>query len=227
MLLLALDTSSPLAGVCLLEDGRIRTELTVRSSNPQESDHVGNLQVVLARGRVAIDDVDAFACTIGPGGFTGLRVGLSLMKGLTADGSKPLFGISTLAALARGVPGPLPLVPCLDARRGEVYAAVFREGVPVVAEGAYDPDAFSRLVGEEIDGPSLWLGEGSRVYRSSFEGRERFFGGAEFEQPRAASIAALAWEAWERGERPSSVGLVPNYLRAPAAELNAGSRKNV
>lgn len=230
MLLLALDTSSPAAGMCLLQDGQVRAEWTLRGTSPRDSDHVGMLQEMLRRARVSFADVGALACTIGPGGFTGLRVGLSFMKGLAMDGERPVFTVSTLHALARSVAtGPTPVVPCLDARRGEVYGAVFAGDTPLVAEGAYAPEQFADQVAQAVKGPTLWVGEGARVYREQLNrdpsGGEKFFAPPHFDAPRAATVAALAFDAWQRGEPGAPATLVPNYLRASAAELNSGSRK--
>lgn len=229
MFLLSLDTSNPLFSVALLEDGRIRTEISLKAPTPQSADHLGLVDLALRTAGKSLADVDAFACTIGPGGFTGLRVGLSLLKGFTADGLRPLYGISTLHALARTVnAGPqVAVVPCLDARRKEIYAAVYIGDQCVVAEDAYEPDAFSVLASAQITGPSVWVGEGSLVYRAQFEGAARSFASGIFDVPRGAAVAQLAYEAWLRGERPVADKLVPNYLRASEAERNQGSKKRV
>ena len=229
MLLLSLDTSSPLFSVSLLEDGRIRTEMSLKAPTPQSADHLGLVDIALRAAGKTLADVDAFACTIGPGGFTGLRVGLALLKGFTTDGLRPLYGISTLHALARTVgSGPeIAIVPCLDARRKEIYAAVYSGDQCIIAEDAYEPEAFSRRVAESVTGASLWVGEGSLVYRGQFEGPGRSFASEIMDVPRGAAVAHLAYEAWLRGERPVADRLVPNYLRASEAERNQGSKKRV
>ena len=220
MLLLALDTATPVFSGCLLDEGRVRSEWTVRARLPGDLPRIGILDENLRRAGVDIGDIEALACTAGPGSFTGLRVGLSLAKGLTNFGKVPLFGVSTLHALARTVSpaGQIPVVPCLDARRKQVYAAVYAGEQVLVSEGAYDPADFSAAVTEQTDSDTLWLGDGARAYRSAFERRGRRFSAPEFDFPRGCAVAAIAWEAWLRGERPSSVHLVPRYLRASEAE---------
>jgi tRNA threonylcarbamoyladenosine biosynthesis protein TsaB len=220
LLLLALDTSSPTFAGCLLDDGHVRVEWAYRVKLAGDLPRIGIIDEHLRRAGVTIGDVEALACTIGPGSFTGLRVGLSLAKGLSGFGELPLFGVSTLHALARSAAGGSDtlVVPCLDARRAEVYAAAYRGDELVLPEAAYDPAAFSAMVAEKAPGESIWFGDGARVYRELLEGDRRRFAPPYFDSPRGAAVASVAWERWLRGERPSAVQLTPHYLRASEAE---------
>lgn len=213
MRLLALDTSSPALAVAVLDDGFVRGELVVRSST-HDLEPVTLVDRLLALCGLQLAEIDALACAIGPGSFTGLRVGLTFMKGLA--GHRPLYGISTLAALAYAAGSPdRPVAACLDARRGELYGAVYREGKAIVPEGIYSPDSFAQQLAG-CPGSVLLLGEGALVYRHQLEGQGRVFAPAFMASPRPAALAQLAWERWCAGERPDAALMVPNYLRAPA-----------
>ncbi len=218
MFLLAIDTSSPAFSCALLEDGAERAALHVRGRMAAEVDQLLTLDRMLQSAGVAIAEVDAFACTIGPGSFTGLRVGLSLLKGLALPGARPVFGISTLEALAAAVGYPPgPVVACLDARRHEVYAAAWSDGGVVVPEGVYAVEALRERV-RGLGGEPLWVGGGARVCGEALGLAPGRLAPEWFDAPRAEIVARLAWHAWERGERPAPDLLVPNYLRASEAE---------
>lgn len=226
MLLLALDTSSTLTSVCVLDDGRIRSEVSVRPGTPQTARHLAVIDAAMKQAGAVPAEIEAFAVTVGPGSFTGLRVGLAIVKGLAPEGG-PVFPVSTLAALARSAGGAGTIVPCIDAKKHEVYAAVYQDGNPVVAEGAYAPAAFADLAAPALKGLSVWTGDGARVYAEVFAGQGRTFTGAIFDLVRPSAVAAIAFEAWQRGDRHSADKLVPNYLRASEAEKNQGSKKKV
>lgn len=226
MLLLALDTSSALTSVCVLDTGRIRSELSVRPATQQAARHLAVIDTAVKQAGIAPGDIEAFAVTVGPGSFTGLRVGLAIIKGLAPEG-RPVFPVSTLAALARSAGGMGTIVPCIDAKKHEVYAAVYQDGVPIVAEGAYAPASFAELAAPVLTEPSVWTGDGARLYGEVFAGAGRAFTSATFDLIRPAAVAALGFEAWQRGGRPSADKLVPNYLRASEAEKNQGSKKKV
>ena len=156
MVVLALDTTSRQGSSAVAIDGRVLLELASDASLPQATRLPGELQTVLSRTRLALRDVDAFAVAVGPGSFTGLRVGIATMQGLAFDAGKPLVGISALDALATiaaethaHAPGPSPGSPpgpvaqsagpglrtatWIDAWRGEVYAALY-EGVTAIED---------------------------------------------------------------------------------------------
>lgn len=228
MLVLALDTSSPVTSVCILDDGAVRAELLIKAPTPQTADHLGVVDTALKQARVTLKEIDLFGGTVGPGSFTGLRVGLSLLKGFTLDGRRPLYGVSTLDALARTAgPGAL-VIPCIDAKKKEVYASVLEAGKRLVPEGAYAPETFAAAVENVLEGrESFWVGDGARVYRPAFEAPGRHFATRIFDTLRPAAVAELAMEAHLRSDTPAADTLVPNYLRESEAEKNLGSRKRV
>jgi tRNA threonylcarbamoyladenosine biosynthesis protein TsaB len=172
-------------------------------------------------------DVDAFAVAIGPGSFTGLRIGLSTMKSLAFATGKPLCGVPTLDALAWSLPfAAYPVCPVLDARKGEVYTALYRTDggrlEPLWEPRAVAPEALAAALARELDGPVVFLGDGVAAYAAVL--RERLGEAARFAPPAqrlpsAVTVAELARARLERGETADPATLVPLYLRPSEAEL--------
>lgn len=217
MLILALDTTT-IAGSCaLIREGRVVREEASDASQPQATRLPRDLMALLDRETVALSEIDAFAVGIGPGSFTGLRVGIATMQGLAVATGKPLFGASALDALA-AVAGTGRVATWVDAWRGEVYAALYEAGreaePPVVAR----PDDLVRhLAGQE----TLFTGDGAAVHRETI--RAVLGDLARFTEPvaplLAGAMAGLAADAFRAGGRPRPHAIRPLYVRRPDAEL--------
>ena len=141
-LLLALESALRTPGIALLRDGELVAEITLPPTRPVSEQLLPGIDALLTLCGSPLDAVDAFAVSIGPGSFTGIRVGVATLKGLAFGGAQPVAAVSTLAALAcaAGIPGDT-VAAIIDARRGEVYAGVYEltEGEPSVtlADGLY------------------------------------------------------------------------------------------
>ncbi|MFO8070302.1 MAG: tRNA (adenosine(37)-N6)-threonylcarbamoyltransferase complex dimerization subunit type 1 TsaB [Polyangia bacterium] len=233
MLVLAFDTSTRLGSVgCLSapEDGRERyAELTAPADPGHAETLVPRLESILAAGGFGFDQVDLVAFGRGPGTFTGLRIGASTAKGLSRGLGIPLVGVSSLEALAVSS-GREGLVATLtDARRGEVYAALWRVmrrggravAEPLVEERVLEPGAARSMLEAAAGGkPLLLVGDALRRY-----GEQLGDCGTPSEPPtvapRAICVADLgaARFAERGGDDPAAVE--PVYLRAPDARLPA------
>ncbi len=227
MRILGIDSSTPDCSVALLNNGTIISE---QIADPQSSSYSKYLlqmvDHVLKVGKARLEDVDGFAVTIGPGSFTGLRVGVSLLKGFVLATEKPFVGINSLEALARTVSPPkVPVCTVLDARKSEVYAAVFESHKdalrPILTERAISPEALCEL----IDVPTLFTGSGVERYRDLFKKSlgDRF---VEPETPAKFSTAAgAAWLASPLLKTQKHFDLSHlhiNYIRKSEAELSLG-----
>ena len=152
MKILAIDTTTPDGSIAVLDDERLLAEIGVASATTHSSRLLGSVQHLLAALGLDIRDIDAFAVSPGPGSFTGLRIGLSTVKAFAFASGKPVAPVSSLEALARKLwdDGPGLVAPVLDAKKGEIYAALFEIGsrrpVEVVSQGAYAPDSFVSLL---------------------------------------------------------------------------------
>lgn len=149
MLILAFDTATDAATVALVQDGDVLGERRSRAARILK-----DIEELLAEARLEADDVDAIAVGTGPGSYTGLRMGLVTARTLAVSLNVPVAGVSTLAALAAGAPGAVPLI---DAKRQEVFTLAGGEPVCVPASGlqvepgrVYVGDAAVRYRGEIV-----------------------------------------------------------------------------
>lgn len=210
MTILALDTTSEFGSVAVRANGQLIAEQTIHS--PEGFGHLvfQAIDSVLKAGGVRLEEIDRFAAASGPGSFTGVRIGLSVAKGLAEVMSKPAVGISNLKAL--GSFGNLPLrAVFLDARRGEVYAAVYNAGLePVV------PEAVLKLTNwlESLDAPAYQFI--STLGPEVLNGTQ--FAGMPF-VPAPRSLASAVAVCAEREPASDPATLDANYVRRSDAEL--------
>jgi len=223
MIILAVDTTTPAGSVALLRDGALLAEFDAESGLTHSERLLTAIDAVLASQKLTPAEVGAFAVAAGPGSFTGIRIGLSTVKSFCFASGKPGVPVSTLEALARKLApgGGRLLVPMLDAKKGEVYAALFAakggrlaESVP---QGAYRPDDFlSRLPAR---GDIHFLGNGARLYRdkiaAALKGRAVFSSRSPY---IGYEVGRLAGEALEAGKGVPGAGLQPLYFRKSQAE---------
>lgn len=229
---LALDAALRGCSVALLAAGEIRAAADWAGPHGQAERLVPLVGEVLAQARMAPAALDLIAVTLGPGSFTGLRVGLAAAKGLALGTGRPLRGIGTLEALAYLVPAEIPgargedrpLLVTIDARRGEFYAQAFapaaRSG-PGLERRPLAPPALvpAAALAGLAPGPLALAGPGSIAAAAALAGRDLCFAGA-IDRPEAVALARLAALRGrpERGAPQPS----PLYLRAPDARLPAG-----
>lgn len=127
MLILAMDSTAVAASVALLTDGAPLAAFHLDNGNTHSETLLPMVESVLRCTGKTVDDIDLFAVSAGPGSFTGVRIGVATVKGLAFGKGKPCVGVSTLEALAENlVPTGGLLCPVMNARRGQVYNALFR-----------------------------------------------------------------------------------------------------
>jgi tRNA threonylcarbamoyladenosine biosynthesis protein TsaB len=177
---------------------------------------------VLEGAGFSLDAIDAFGVTLGPGSFTGLRVGIATVKGLSLATGAPVVGFSSLAMLAMNLPfAACPVCPMLDARKSEVYTAIYRCGeLPeaILGDCVVSPADFLDGIRE----PTIFVGSGALRYRDMITDRLgdlARFAPAVFHAPRASSGALLASDRFSRGEVIPAGKLAPVYIRLSVAEI--------
>jgi len=227
---LAIDTSTPLGSVALVADGQVRAEIAASVQARHGRVLLPHVELVLSRAGVAPEEVDLFAVGIGPGSFTGVRVGVATAKGLALATGRPLRGVISLGALARGLGAAPFAVPVVDAHRGEVFAAAFCApegalGDPVVAPFHAPPEEAGRRL-RAVLGPGLAVlcGDGLRRYEEPFcaaLGGPFRLAPPLLDPPRAAVVAQLAEEDFARDGPSDLAALEPLYLRPSDAKLPA------
>jgi len=222
--LLTIQTATPAGSVALTHGEHLLGELFLDVRRPHGEWLLGAIDQLLGAAGMKVDDLDGFGVTIGPGSFTGLRVGLATVKGLALATGKPVAGVSTLQTLAMQAPhAALPVCALLDARKNEVYAGryVWEEGAPhpTGPERVLPPEQLlAELVGE-----ALFVGDGATVYRTLITrqmGARAHFLPAAYNPPRAAHAALLALRVFTAGEARSAAQVNPVYIRPSEAELN-------
>ena len=228
MLVLGVETSTMQGGVALVGADRLVSEYLLNVEATHSERLLPAIDRMLCDAGVGLDALSGIAVSIGPGSFTGLRIGLSTVKGLAYATGLPVVGVPTLEALAWTTPfAAVQICPVLDARKHEVYAALFRyEGgvlVRLMEDAALAPEALC----SRIRKPTLFLGDGLPVYGEFFR---RLLGARMLVPPHAsrgarpACVAELGRHRLARGERDSVESLVPRYLRPSEAELRRALR---
>lgn len=210
MTFLLMDTSGTYCVLALAEDdGAVRAVSVFEARRSLSRRLMGEVDGLLARNGLAAGDLSAFAVGLGPGSFTGVRVGVTTAKMLAQVLDRPLVGVGTLDAYAAAWPGGggVRLVPVLPSRKGEVYAAVYEDGVCTEAPFAERADALAaRLQGAAstiVCGQSGLLGG---------------WAGPRLAQPWTPpdGLARLAARRLQSGETDDVLGLVPLYVVAPS-----------
>jgi tRNA threonylcarbamoyladenosine biosynthesis protein TsaB len=224
MLILAIDTSMKSASIALLRDSDILCETLVNLDVNHSLVLLPALDHLLGLSRIDPEMIDLFACTIGPGSFTGLRVGASTIKGLALATGRPIAGVSTLEALAFNIIGSQILIcPMLDAKKDQVYTALYRTGrdctlEQIESERVTDVRGFLQCIDEEV----IFVGDGAvkcaGLISEMLPGKSYFAAGCH-QHVRAAVVGILGKKKYSEGDVLDSVTLAPSYLRASEAEM--------
>ncbi len=231
MLLCALESATELVGVALAEDGAVRCEIRATGRRRHTETLLPALEAALRLDGRAMTEIAAVAVDVGPGLFTGLRVGVATAKGLAQGLGIGVVGVSSLDALAAaaadsGWPGPV--VAVIDARRGEVFAARYEGPGAGPSEGPelLGPEELARrLARPRGDGPLLLVGDGARRYGELLAGEGRVLAGVSLASPTPGAVALLAGAALAGGARPEPPeAVVPSYLREADARINWATR---
>ena len=225
MLILALDTTAKAASVAVTDGERLLAQYNIDNGLTQSELILPMAENILKSLHISFSDIELFAVSGGPGSFTGVRIGTAVVKGLAFGSSTPCVCISTLEELAENLAGlDGILVPVMDARRGQVYNALFRSGKDGITRLTDD-----RAIAIEDLARELSAFSGERIYLSGdgYEtAREMLLSlgvPLEFTPPlliseNAYSVARVALRKYKAGEYTNDIGALPTYLRVPQAE---------
>ncbi len=223
MYVLAVDSSSVSGSVALLNDEQVLFEEIIHTGLNHSQTLLPAVAELFARTGRKISDIDLFAVTTGPGSFTGLRIGVSLIKGFALATSKPVAGVSTLEALSQNLFACRSVIcPFMDAKKKQVYAALFNprpDGVPekIREETVEDPRRFLETITTEI----VLAGDGAMKYADLLEeilpGRY-VIAPPPFHLIRASVVGLLAFKKYGKRELLDVMTLSPQYIRFSEAE---------
>ena len=217
---LCIDTSTAIAGVALTHEGRLLHEMTWRAGREHTVQLMPAIEGMLRRASVTPQELDAIIVAVGPGSFSGLRVGMSAAKGFGLALGVPLAGVSTLAveAYPHGAVG-LPVHPVLDAGRGEIAVGSYRFSRDLPEETEPPRITTVEALCAEVCEPTLFCGEHLDAVGREIAG---LLGPLAVIPPasalarRPSNLAALGWAMLQRGEIQDPAVLQPLYLRAPS-----------
>ena len=226
MLTLAFESSAKAASVCLMRDAELIAQYTQCTALTHSRTLLPMAEDMLKNTEISLQDVDLFAVAHGPGSFTGIRIGISTVKGLAWSLEKPCVGVSTLEAMAwHGLEAGGIVCPVMDARKNQVYNALFEivDGAPVRIreDRAISLDELIEDV-RALSSPVLLLGDGTEITAAAFD-----MAGMEY---RKAPGNLVMQDAWGVGmasigkESYPSAQLLPVYLRLSQAERERQER---
>ena len=225
MKILALDTSSNVATAAILEDATVIAEYSCNKGKTHSQRLMPMIQSLLEAVGMKASDMDAFAASIGPGSFTGLRIGVTTVKAMAFAAGKPVISVYTLDALAYNLAETKAIIcPVIDARNNQVFTAAYN----------FSGDKLDRLteylgihineladILSAMEGDIVFLGDAAKGHLEYF--RERLGERVRIAPPhltlsRASSVAVLAQRAFNEGQLQSCYDMKPFYLRKSQAE---------
>lgn len=227
MKILAVDTATKTCALSIVDNDQLVAEINIDQGKTHARILMKAIDDMLSAARLRTTDMDAFAVTIGPGSFTGLRIGLATVKGLAFSGGKPVAGISTLDALAAPFrDNAEQICAMLDARRGEVYTAIYRSGasgmISIMPARAAFPEQVLEQFRKTTSGPVVFAGDGALLYKDQITaglGDRACFAEAGQHAIRASVVGKLGMEQIINGKPFDAFTLVPLYLRRSDAEI--------
>jgi tRNA threonylcarbamoyladenosine biosynthesis protein TsaB len=219
-----LDTATEMGGVALLEDNVLQAQAQIRVIKTHAGQIWETIAFLLDQAGWELRDIDLWAVTVGPGSFTGLRIGLATIKGLALATEKPMIGLSTLEVLASSFAySPHLICPVVDARKKEVFAAFFRPaGDGKVTMSGSPRNIKPMILVKEIKEPVLLVGNGACQYAALF--KDGLGPWALFPEPHLHllspfSLGVMAWTRFQQGARSAPEEISPLYIRPSDAEL--------
>jgi len=223
MRILAVDTAAKSCSVAIMAAGSLSAELITLKDETHSKHLMELIHKVLGMAGFRVGELDGLAVTIGPGSFTGLRIGVSTVKGLAHALNKPVVGVSSLDALAWQCADRSHLIcALLDARKGEVYSATYRFENDTLTQKSLENVTAPEAAVEGLKEPCVFIGSGAQLYRRNITnvlGNLANFAPEDQNIIRASSVGFLSMEKFKTHDTSEAAGLVPHYIRKSDAEL--------
>ena len=228
MRILAVDTSAVCASVAVVENGRIRAQSSTNAGLTHSRTLLPMIDALLQNSETPLTSIDCFACAVGPGSFTGIRIGIAAIKGLCDGTGKQALAVSTLEGLAYNLLGQ-DVLACavMDARCNQVYTALFDVHGDTVtrltADDARKIEDLGKLLEQYKDRRIVFVGDGADKCAQSLPypaapALTRF--------QNAASVALAAERSFDESRLLDAQQLLPVYLRLPQAERELRAKRN-
>lgn len=223
MIVLGIETSSTCGSVAVVQDRKVLGELFFNTGRKHSTKIVPSITNLLSTVGLDKADLEGLAVTSGPGSYTSLRIGISIAKGLAYSLDIPLIGISTLQCVAfNSIISPHLICSLIDARKGELYSALFRYNTGELERISEDQIVSIDYLCQAIDEKTVLIGDGLYLYKSTFVDRINglvLFAPEHLCYGRASSCAILGIDNFKKAKRDEVNTLVPKYIRQADAEL--------
>ncbi len=229
MKILSVDTSTPICAVGVVNEDGVLAESVDASGQTHARHLMGMIDSTIAVSGLSIQEIDGFAVITGPGTFTGLRIGISTIKGLAFALSRPVVGITSLEALAAQADLPTKFIcPVMDARRSEVYYGLYVSEQGELTQVGMHRVGLPLVLAKNIRESCQFIGNGARLYQETFEsalGKLSQFSKTCWDTIHAETIARLALKQFQKNEAQNLHAVSPYYIRRSDAEIYTGNRK--
>ena len=228
MKILALDTSGMNCSACIIDDEKVICDFNLNTGTTHSQTLMPMIDNMQKYSEISLDDIDVFACSVGPGSFTGLRIGIATIKAFALAQNKPVIGVPSLVGLAYNISNFDGIIcSILDAKNDNVYAALFRyqNDRPVMIEN-YITDSIDSLI-ENLKSKNekvIFVGDGSVSFKNKLSENledKAYFAPLHLNSQLSTSIAKAALEKALLGETETCDTLMPMYLKKSQAEREA------
>ncbi|MBQ9699533.1 MAG: tRNA (adenosine(37)-N6)-threonylcarbamoyltransferase complex dimerization subunit type 1 TsaB [Lachnospiraceae bacterium] len=225
MKILAIDSSSLVATVAVMQDDIMVAEYTINHKKTHSQTLLPMIDEIVRMAEICLDDIDAIAVSAGPGSFTGLRIGSATAKGLGLVWKKPLIHIPTVDAMAYNLYGTDKIIcPIMDARRSQTYTGLYRfiddRFTTVMAQCAISIEELALKI-NELNEKVIFVGDGIPVFKDYLDENlnvEHYYAPAHMNRQRAGAVAVLGGIYYNEGKTETAAEHGPDYLRQSQAE---------
>ncbi len=225
--LLIVDTSTQAGSVALCRGDEILGEVLLNVRSTHSETLLRSLEGLLRDSSLSLTDVDAFGAVVGPGSFTGVRIGVATVQGLALAVKRPVVTATSLETLGQNIPfSPYPVCAMIDARKNEVYSALYPGRSQSAALSEAQVIAPEQLL-QSMQGDCLFIGDGARKYRTLIvrqRGDRAHFVCGALNLVRASSALPILLDKLASGETTPLAQLVPCYIRPSDAEISLADR---
>ena len=236
MKILAIDTSGPNCSVAIIDDNKVLADFTINNGTTHSQNLVPMIEQVQKFSNLELTDIDAFACSVGPGSFTGLRIGIATIKGFAMSLNKPTLSVPTLLALAYNLQNFDGIIcSMIDAKNDNVYAGIYRaDDDKLTLIDNYISDNIEVLIEKlkDFDDNIIFVGDGVDTYKDllleklNSDSRNILFAPAHLNCQYALSVARAASDMALRNEFSDYNSLSPLYLKKSQAERELDAKSN-
>lgn len=230
MKILAIDTSSKICSVALMEDQKIILEKHTNDEKTHSQNLMPLIDNLFQETDLTLDDIDLLACCLGPGSFTGIRIGISTVKAFSDAKNIPVTGVTSLESLAYNIQSTGLIVSLIDAKNDNVYYSLFsNDGTTYKQIGDYKSDTIQNILDELsiYDDSLIFVGDGSIAHHDKIKTyiKNPFFATAEQNNQTSISIGKSAYNKFKNGIYGNSDFVLPIYLKKSQAERNLNGEK--